>query len=249
MAEAALGFILGQEVGGREVGRRAIPNWDPTVANVADTGLALSGLAAAARAGLEVPRHLVSSSLTALVECQAPRGVSTSLRIDRVLGQERTEWSLPARARGFGFAQSMSNEPKGQPTAYGALGLAICHDLLKGDRDYRPEAQTKAREALRDALGWMQSNFAVSRSPHDLDIYHLEWLQTMARLCIHQRIRFLGIHDWYREGAEVLLQKRTAAGSWGGWSQTSRALLFLMNAGVPSATPPILPPNDPPAAK
>jgi hypothetical protein len=54
-------------------------------------------------------------------------------------------------------------------------------------------------------------------------------------------IRFVGTHDWYREGADALLEEQKPSGEWpagGGaenrYVQTSFALLFLKRATSPT---------------
>lgn len=269
MAAAALKFLLGAQSRERTDLGRAFDDaggWsgsaDPAnkSVDVGGTYLALLGLESAARAGLKVSPDVFSDALSLLLGWQAPKGPTTSLRLNEVRGAERTEWTVAAKARGYGFAGSLSDEPRGNETAGAALGLTICHDFLQGHDEYPPERQRKTREAIQDALAWMQTNFSVTKCPSKerssaerkdtAELYHHEWLQAMARLCIHLRMRFLGSHDWYKEGAEFLLGKQAADGSWGViWWEHCYALLFLMRASIPSLAPVITPGDDVPAAK
>ena len=52
--------------------------------------------------------------------------------------------------------------------------------------------------------------------------------------------RFIGTRDWYKEGAQLLLQRQASGGRFaGGIADTAFALLFLKRATVPAQTSPL----------
>jgi len=66
-------------------------------------------------------------------------------------------------------------------------------------------------DSLARALGWLARNFSVRRNPgrrgmgHVWHYYYLYGLERVGRLTAH---RLIGQHDWYREGAEFLVQQQ-----------------------------------------
>jgi hypothetical protein len=225
--------------------------------DIGGTYLALMALESCVRAGLSVPNQVFLDALALLLRWQARTGASTTLLLNEVRGAERTEWSVTAKARGFGFAGSLSDEPTGSDTAGAAVGLTICHDLLQEHAGYQPDLRKRAQAAILDALAWIQSNYSITKCPSKernaaerkdtAELYHYEWLQALARLNIHLRMRFVGTHDWYREGAEMLLNRQGSTGQWGdSGSEHCFAMLFLMRASIPSLVTAITPGDDAP---
>lgn len=103
-------------------------------------------------------------------------------------------------------------------------------------------SQPPANRSLERGLDWMKRNFSVQRNPGNAQawlLYYLYGLERVGRLSAN---RFLGAHDWYREGTEKLLRERDAIeGSWVGVGSdethanvaTCLALLFLAKGRRP----------------
>ena len=100
-------------------------------------------------------------------------------------------------------------------------------------------------DSLERALGWLGRNFSVRRNPgrrgmgHIWHYYYLYGLERVGRLTAR---RFIGGHDWYREGAEFLVRQQDPFNhSWVGSGHsedmphvvTSYALLFLSKGRRP----------------
>ena len=100
---------------------------------------------------------------------------------------------------------------------------------------------------LARAMAWMARHFSVERNPNADNgsaggwlLYYLYAVERVGRMSGQ---RFIGDHDWYREGAEYLVkqQKATLNGSWKGVNfiednplvGTSFALLFLAKGRRP----------------
>lgn len=216
-------------------------------ADVPTTYLALLGLESAARSGAEVPAGTWLSALGLLLGWQAPEGPKVTLRMNTVRGKDRLEWTEPAQARGFGWSGSLSDTPSGYDTVAAALSLAMCQDALQKERGFTKDLRRRTRLALRDALAWVQQSYDIKANPvtgkgvSDVvtgPLYHHHWLQGLARLGIHARMRFIGTHDWYQEGAEELLRTQGSGGAWNAiWWSNCYAMLFLMRASLHSITP------------
>lgn len=218
-------------------------------ADIPSTYLALLGLEAAARRGARVPSKTWTAALDLLVGWQARKGPSVTLQMNEVYGQDRFEWSMPATARGFGWSGgALIESPSGFETAAGALGLVMCQDALQKDPAFTKDLRKRTREGIRDALAWVQQNYDIGKNPvagkprkgGDLigPLHHHQWLQALARLSMHSRMRKIGGHDWYQEGAEVLLGSQREDGSWAAiWWENCYALLFLLRASLVSVVP------------
>ena len=260
LMEAATKFILGKQVKGARIGSSADRETDDSGGWGADLGpnakyvgsdlpttyLALLGLEAAARSGVAVPAKAFLDASDLLVGWQAQKGPATVLKMNAVRGSERAEWTEKAQARGFGWAGLLSDSPSGYETVGGAIGLIACQDALQKDRTFSKVLKQKTRVGIRDALAWLQQNYDITKNPStgkarsgiEGPLFHHHWLQGLARLEIHARMRYVGTHDWYQEGADVLVKTQNADGSWEAiWWANCYALLFLMRASLTSIVP------------
>jgi hypothetical protein len=140
----------------------------------------------------------------------------------------------------------------GSMTSAGVASLVITAGRLsKGDAEVMGEqvhccgAQVD-HEAIERGLDWLGRNFSVRRNPSNSPelsrgwlLYYLYGLERVGRLTGR---RFIGSHDWYREGAEFLVSMQDPlTGSWTGHSYaeaqptiaTAFALLFLSKGRRP----------------
>jgi hypothetical protein len=211
--------------------------------------MALLALESASRIGAKVPSKAYVAALELLVGWQAQTGAKVTLKMNQIRGADRWEWPEKAQARGFAFGGSLSDEPTGYETAAGAMGLVVCQDALQKDRAFTKDLRKQARDGIRDAMAWIQEHFDVAKNPYTAggkrhtgelgsELFQHHWLQALARLSIHARIRFYGTHDWYQEGAQELLRTQREDGSWASiWWSNCYALLFLMRASLTSTAP------------
>jgi hypothetical protein len=63
------------------------------------------------------------------------------------------------------------------------------------------------------ANSWLQRNFSVNRNP-GVDYWHSYYLFALERVGRITAQRFIGDHDWYREGAETVVGLQLPDGSW-----------------------------------
>jgi hypothetical protein len=92
-------------------------------------------------------------------------------------------------------------------------------------------------DAVEAGLNWLGNNFSVTENRNGSDMTHFYYLYALERVGRLSGRRFIGGHDWYREGAEFLLDAQDGfQGFWSGRGQmgegnrdvaTSFALLFL----------------------
>ena len=96
-------------------------------------------------------------------------------------------------------------------------------------------------DAVERGLSWLAKNFTVQRNPVPKDMPSSPWwlyyMYAMERVGRLSGQRFIGSHDWYREGVERLLAKQDPVnGIWQEQSPpvgTSLALLFLAKGRRP----------------
>lgn len=207
---------------------------------------ALLGLRAAADCGVPVPEAVWTAALRGLIARQDAQGPRTEL----VSHDQRDGYAFqrkePASARPFRYVDSMKDGPLGKATVptwpatgsmttSGLAGLLICREGLWRSRRFGGKDRRQADEALRDGLAWLQDHFAVDQNPGMEAQHHLYYLYGLERLGMLAERRWFGAHDWYREGADLLLARQKQDGTWGDHVETSFAVLFLKRATAPPA--------------
>ena len=145
-----------------------------------------------------------------------------------------------------------SGPVSGSMTCAGIASLVITSDEVRGtnaqaegDR-IRCCVESESDEGpIRRGIEWLGSHFAVRSNPYGAregKLHHLYYLYGVERVGRLTAQRFLGGHDWYREGAEELLRMKGGAVSdhWIGELDeenplvaTSFALLFLSKGRRP----------------
>jgi hypothetical protein len=189
-------------------------------ADNSNTQYALLGLHAAKAAGVKIDRQVWESIRAFYMETQHAKG----------------GWQYRVRNVNENASLTM--------TSAGFCGLLIAGMELNEGREKllangRAEncGVYKENEALGKALGWIGSNLRVSNYPGHT-YYNIYGIERAGRLSGQ---RFLGRHDWYREGCRFLVGAQRDDGSWpasalhDSWPvvNTSFALLFLSKGRTP----------------
>ncbi|HVX11827.1 MAG TPA: DUF4159 domain-containing protein [Pirellulales bacterium] len=168
---------------------------------------------------------------------------------DRTWELARNYWVQNQNANGsWGYKPTLSGT--GSMTCAGIAALVISSDRLnQGDAEADGDHVTCCGEQqdnsnLDRALNWMGRNFSVHSNPGSQGnqgwlFYYLYGVERAGRLTNQ---RFLGGHDWYREGAELLVGLQDElSGYWKGTGHaeddphlgTALALLFLAKGRRP----------------
>ena len=147
----------------------------------------------------------------------------------------------------------VGSEPvRGSMTCAGITSLVISNDMVRqsdaavdGDRIECCRSAESDDDRIQRGLQWLGANFSVTRNPGvqpDFFVfYYLYGLERVGRLTSQ---RFIGGHDWYREGAAELLRRKGGVAVASGWREatlvmdnahvsTSFALLFLAKGRRP----------------
>jgi hypothetical protein len=227
--------------------------------DLSNTQYALLGLQAANRCGSLVPTRVWLAALEYLVKNQESFGRPVMYRGNEVRGRYRFQWQEPALVRGFRYVPGENGmRPTGSMTTAGLAGLIICQTELWGSTRFKGDLRLSTRRGIRDAMAWLQEHYDVSTNPVEtddknpsafapfgkMDSWHLYYLYGLERAGILGRFRYLGEHDWYLDGAEVLLRDQTPQGGWGPMVDSCFALLFLKRATSRHSMP-VITPSDP----
>ncbi len=107
-------------------------------------------------------------------------------------------------------------EGTGSMTCAGISALVIVYAMvhspnavIQGDQIQCCQAAKDENDRIRRGLNWLSRNFSVRQNPQSGSkwlLYYLYGLERVGRLTSQ---RFIGSHDWYREGSAFLLELKT----------------------------------------
>lgn len=158
-----------------------------------------------------------------------------------VFGRAANYWKNIQNANGSFPYQGSGADSRGSMTSAGIASLVIVGAQLEelegsANGEIRCCGQTAEQEdRIEQALGWLQANFQVSKNPGTINQYQMYYLYALERAGRLTGRRFIGDHDWYREGAEYIVRnlqgpngKIKGIGTGGNdFSDTAFGLLFL----------------------
>ncbi len=200
--------------------------------DLSNTQFALLGLHAATRCGIKVSQRVWLDALRFCLEHQDKTGDPVMYKANEVRGRYRFEWTERALARGFTYHFD-SARPTASMTTAGLTCLVVCQNRLWRARAFSGQLRADTRRGIRDAMAWLQTNFSVDSNPGGPGRWHWYYLYGLERAGVLGRYRFLGTHDWYKEGADFLLPRQEKQGWWTTnvhWEGSCFALLFLKRA-------------------
>jgi hypothetical protein len=225
-----------------------------------NTQYALLGLAAALRCNIRIPPGTVRQLVEELIKYQQPTGP----KIRRVVGYKPPERdkegkegrstmsSRASEARGWTYARKAKWDKYSEDgDAYGSMttagitcllaGLDIAHNMTPedfkaefGSRGALQQWEKRVNDSLDDGMAWMEHWFSVTRNPNKGRHWYLYYMYGLERIMMMAQMRYLGTHNWYNEGAAVLVVTQDENGGWGNLADTCFALLFLKKGTVPS---------------
>ena len=115
-------------------------------------------------------------------------------------------------------------------------GMLVLKFALEGLGSKRPP--TKVADGMSRGHAWLEEHYDVERVPWGRGWHHSHYYYYMyglERYAVFFGRKTLAGHDWYREGAEELLDRQKDDDSWGNLEETAFAILFLRRATL---TPP-----------
>jgi Squalene-hopene cyclase C-terminal domain len=165
---------------------------------------------------------------------------------------------------GYGCPGSLKGT-YGSMTAVGIASMVICKAMLLGDRAAAQFAYLKIPQITK-AMIWLEDRFTADGHPGIAKVnapggggqpggaspmmFQYYWLYAVERVGMLLGQKYIGDHDWYKEGAEWLVDNQMGNGGWRNpagmmvapeppLAATCFALLFLKKATLPIATPPV----------
>lgn len=182
-----------------------------------NTQFALLGLHEAAKAGARVPRQLWQRSNQHYVNTQLNDG----------------GWN-------YVYSSRTADDAYGSMTAAGVASLFITGEQMRISREAgfidgaAPNCGRVAVSApIQAGINWLGRNFSVTENPRRGDTWRLYYLYALERVGMTGGMRYIGRHDWYRQGAAHLVAVQQPDGSWGQTTDTAFALLFLAKGNRP----------------
>ena len=178
-------------------------------ADASNTQFAILGLAEAERAGAHVP-------------------IEVWRRADRHLRVTQ----LPGGGWGYVYRDPDPNEAYGSMTAAALASLYLCAERLAPQESADDAGQRSA--AIEQGLQWIAEHYSLDENPNRGAAWYYFWLYSLERAGVTSGRRTFGPHDWFREGAALLVKGQRADGSWSNHLyQDTLALLFLAKGFKP----------------
>jgi hypothetical protein len=156
-----------------------------------------------------------------------------------VLDRARRHWTDSQNADGgWGYGSS-----RGQSTSYGSMTAAgVASMFLLGNDLYTQTEKCGIyveNDRVAKGLEWIARSWSVAANPAAkgglAEPYY--YLYALERIGVLTGLKYIGSHDWYREGAAFLVKDQKPDGSWGrrlyGLSDTCFAVLFLAKGPAP----------------
>ena len=222
--------------------------------DLSHTQLVLLALQVAGHCGLEVAPSVYKKALTYVLDTQEADGP------EQVLWLENPAWEPGVEdrygrflagpkfaARGWSYLPNYG--PTGSMTAAGIASLAIVKSRLGALDALDKHTSKKIDRCMLEGLAWLSKEFTVEENAGFESTWHYYYLWSLERVGSLLGRTHIGKHDWYREGADLLLLQQKPDGNWPGETeglvkeqqdtilQTCFALLFLKRATTPSDTP------------
>jgi hypothetical protein len=186
-----------------------------------NTQYALLGLHSGKQAGVAINEEIWRSIRDFYVRTQVEGSVAGGAGWSYVEGQPATLTMTTAGLCGLLIA---------------GMELNVGREVLQADGTFANCGVYKENEPAAKALKWIGPRFQLDLPQNTF--YNLYGIERAGRL---SGLRFIGGHDWYREGCQYLVRQQKEEGSWeagGTWDRwpvvsTSFALLFLSKGRTP----------------
>ncbi len=189
--------------------------------DMSNTQYVLLALWAGTRCGYEAEPAALERMARRLLEwqqAQGPRRVrqrdprpppqGPNARYGNAETPERTDY-----ARGFGYTPG--EPPSGSMTTAGLSSLAVVKAMLEETGTLDPTLGRRLDQAMWDAIAWLSWRYSITQNPPAQGPrWHYYYLYGLERACVIVGKKTLGRHDWYTEGARLLVDAQRDDGRW-----------------------------------
>jgi hypothetical protein len=218
--------------------------------DTSSTAISMLALLAAHRCGVDVPRATTASVVQWDLAQQEATGPAAQPQ--KPAGGAGTTWAPPVdvTVRGWPYVKKspFETEPTqatGNMTTAGMITLLAAQHVLEdtGPETLKP-LQPGIDKAIADGTAWLAAHWRIDANP-GWQYYHYMYLYGLERVGDLRRVALIAGHDWYMEGAKILVADQTENGSWvkkdthrpSDLLNTCFALLFLDRASLAVTTP------------
>jgi len=157
--------------------------------DASNTQFAILALSEAERAGARVPPDVWQKAERFLRASQLPNG----------------GW-------GYVYHDPDPDEAYGSMTAAVVASLFLCNDRLA--RQEPADATAQRVGAIDKGLDWIAGHYTLSENPGRALAWYYFWLYALERAGVTGGRSTFGDHDWFREGAGLLVNSQRQDGSW-----------------------------------
>lgn len=225
-----------------------------------NTQYAALGLKSAARMGVAVPNDVLKKTAQYFLDTQSVESEEIEVDITK-FGEAKkdekqdgkTDTKKTKEKESPGGWKYFISTPPGMPaggfadlkyaamTCAGLSSLIICQSELSFGKGLDKDLNDKIEKARKRGLAWIQKYFTVRANVpggHFFTKFYLYYLYSIERVSVLHGIQKYGVHNWYFEGAELLINSQNPDGSWISQdglsiSDTALGLLFLKRATIP----------------
>jgi len=222
-----------------------------------NTQYAVLALKSAARCGIRIKADVWKKIANHWIASQRVKTPAVPLRItwlsDAEAGVDTTTKSEEKHTQGpWGYfvkkpeqAQDLITDGGyGSMTCAGLTSLLVAESELFALQELDDAMRKRIDMAKKQGLAWLQENYTVRGCPPSAgfwSVFHMYYLYSLERVGVLYGIRKIGDHDWYQEGALMLVHQQREDGSWMSYDEipvcdTAFALLFLKKATMRVAT-------------
>ncbi len=134
----------------------------------------------------------------------------------------KTYWEKMQSGGAWGYTGSSA--ATGSRTCAGIASLLIASGMsdqggaaVKGEQiECCLDSNATSATIIQQGLNWIGREFSPAVNPRGSGMYYYYYMYGVERVGRMTGHRFLGSHDWYREGTKELMRRAQFAASWGG---------------------------------
>lgn len=176
------------------------------------------GAAAAVRADMDLRRTFerpdgsnTQFAILALAEAERS-GARVPLEVWRKTDRYLRTTQLPGGGWGYVFHDPDPAEAYGSMTAAALAGLYLAHERLS--RHEGADATAERLAVIERGLEWIAQFYSLRENPNRELAWYYFWLYALERAAVASGRRTFGEHDWFRDGATLLVRGQKADGTW-----------------------------------
>ncbi len=197
--------------------------------DVSNTQYAALGLWSASRMGVDVNKGVVRRMMEQTLARQQKTGPRVGFYTNPIAALKgtgrRSGSSIEAKGWRYmpkemvkgpdGKSRMVTYPYSGSMTSAGVAILGIGRKVLGAKDEFlRGAGDSKVRRAMWEGLGWIQKNWKLDDNPGQPGNWPFYWIYGLERAARVAGVEFVGLHDWYHEGAMQLLNDQRPNGSW-----------------------------------